>query len=85
LLCRMARAPRVKPAGFGIDSVKNLSISASFDGLVSPIVSPASSHGTHWSIHGDEAFGFLYLLHQIVHGHGSGPHFRSVDRAEAAS
>jgi hypothetical protein len=23
-------------------------------------------------------------LHQIVDGHGSGPHFRSVDRAEAA-
>jgi hypothetical protein len=31
---------RVGPAGFGIDSAENLSISASFDAFVSPIVSP---------------------------------------------
>jgi hypothetical protein len=31
---------RVKPVGFGIASAENLSIAASFDGVVSPIVSP---------------------------------------------
>ncbi|HEY3619773.1 MAG TPA: hypothetical protein VGK96_23440 [Candidatus Sulfotelmatobacter sp.] len=44
----------------------------------------ADDHFIGITIHGDKAFGFLYLLHQIVDGHGSGPHFRSVDRAEAA-
>jgi len=32
--------PMCQAAGFGIDSVKNLSISASFEWFVSPIVSP---------------------------------------------
>jgi hypothetical protein len=32
--------PWVKPAGFEMDSAENLSISAVFDGVVSPIVSP---------------------------------------------
>jgi hypothetical protein len=44
----------------------------------------ADDHFIGIAIHGDKAFGFLYLLQQIVDGHGSGPHFRSVDRAEAA-
>lgn len=44
----------------------------------------ADDHFIGIAIHGDEAFGFLYLLHQIFDGHGSGSHFRSVDRAEAA-
>jgi hypothetical protein len=35
----------------------------------------ANDHFIGIAIHGDEAFGFLYLLHQIVDGHGSGPHF----------
>jgi len=44
----------------------------------------ADDHFIGITIRGDKAFGFLYLLNQIVDDHGSGPHFRSVDRAEAA-
>jgi hypothetical protein len=44
----------------------------------------ADDHFIGIAIHGDKAFGFLYLLHQIVDGHGLGPRFRSADRAEAA-